>query len=590
MRIPVLAAAALLVTSAHAAEIITPNNSIPNRYIVVLQEEPEVQRMTTQARVDRASRVGSEVMTRSGGRMRHVFQRALHGFVADFDELQVRAMARDPRVRFIEQDAVVHIAVTETNATWGLDRIDQRDRPVDRLYTYFASGAGVHAYVIDTGILATHQEFTGRVGNGFAAIADGRGTQDCNGHGTHVSGTLGGTVFGVAKRVTLHPVRVLDCNGGGTTSGVIQGVDWVTQNHVAPAVANMSLGGGISTALDEAVRNSIASGVVYAVAAGNENANACNGSPSRVGQALTVGASTNVDARASFSNFGACVDLFAPGQTITSAWLTSNTATRVLSGTSMASPHVAGAAALVLETNRTATAVVVAQTIVNNASLNKLANIGAGSPNRLLFTLAATPTPTPTPTPGPDPVPVAAFVSSCTGLVCSFNASGSTDNAPISVFNWNFGDGQTAAGAIASHTFAAAGTFNVVLSVTDTVGQVDTETRSVTVTSVNPVVPCTACERFTGTLEAGAVQFQPNGTFYLANVAGTHRGWLRGPAGLNFNLALLRWNGVAWQIVAGSNGATATEQITFTGPAGFYAWRINSVSGQGTYDFFLQRP
>jgi serine protease len=346
----------------------------------------------------------------------------------------------------------------------------------------------------------------------------------------------------------------------------------------------MSLGGTISTALDTAIRNSIAAGVVYAVAAGNENADACNGSPSRVGQALTVGASTDVDGRASFSNFGVCLDLFAPGAGITSAWITSNTATRILSGTSMASPHVAGAAALVLEDNPTASAAEIAQTIATNASTDKLANVGAGSPNKLLFTLTQEPNPT------PDPVPVAAYGFSCNGLTCNFNASSSTDNAAITAYAWNFGDGKTASGAIVAHTFGAAGTYNVVLTVTDTAAQTDTETKSVSVSDDNQGDPCTSCTKFSDTLAAGTSEFQPNGTYYRANVAGTHRGWLRGPVGANFDLYLYRWNGFAWRIVARSIAANATEQITFTGPSGYYTWRIVAVTGSGAYDFFLQRP
>jgi subtilisin family serine protease len=299
-----------------------------------------------------------------------------------------RKLSDDPRVAWVEEDGEVSIDTTQTGATWGIDRIDQRDRPLNGTFVYTRTGAGVKAYIIDTGIRQTHTQFGGRAIHGFTAINDGRGSTDCNGHGTHVAGTVGGSTYGVAKGVTLVAVRVLSCSGSGSTSGVIAGVDWVRGNHAAgqPAVANMSLGGGVSASLDAAVNNCINDGVTFAIAAGNSNANACNSSPARVAAAITVGSTTSSDARSSFSNFGSCVDLFAPGSSITSAWSTSNTATNTISGTSMATPHVAGVAALYLQGSPSASPSTVRNALVNNATTNRLTNIGSGSPNRLLFT------------------------------------------------------------------------------------------------------------------------------------------------------------------------------------------------------------
>ena len=314
-------------------------------YIVVLKD-----------RTDSRS-VAADHRARYGARVGFVYEHALKGYSARIAGRELGALRSDPQVAYVEHDREVRASAptTQSGATWGIDRIDQRPLPLSGTYGYERTGAGVKAYVIDTGIRFAHTEFGGRAVSGTDKI-DGGSADDCDGHGTHVAGTIGGATYGVAKGVSLVGVRVLDCNGSGTWSGVIAGIDWVTGDHQAgaPAVANMSLGGGVSSAVDDAVQRSIDDGVSYAIAAGNGNQggkaqDACGSSPARVGAAMTIGATTQTDTKTSWSNYGACVDWFAPGYQITSAWNTSNTATNTISGTSMATPHVAGAAALELE-------------------------------------------------------------------------------------------------------------------------------------------------------------------------------------------------------------------------------------------------
>ncbi len=360
-------------------------DAIPGQYIVVFHDWATGEKGETSV----AAALAGALTDIYGGRVERAFRHAVNGFAARMSKEQALALSNDPRVAFVEEDAVVHAIATQAGATWGLDRVDQRNLPLSTTYTYNNTGAGVNAYVIDTGIRTTHADFGGRASAAFDAF--GGNGQDCNGHGTHVAGTVGGAAYGVAKGVTLRGVRVLDCNGSGATSGVIAGVDWVTANHVKPAVANMSLGGGASTALDTAVRNSIIAGVTYSLAAGNGNflgiaQDACRTSPARVAEAITVSATDKTDKKASFANYGTCLDIFAPGVGITSAWSTSDTATNTISGTSMAAPHVAGVAALYLQTNAAAAPQQVRDALVNNATLNKVTSPGSNSPNRLLFT------------------------------------------------------------------------------------------------------------------------------------------------------------------------------------------------------------
>ncbi|XVS63920.1 S8 family peptidase [Actinosynnema sp. CA-299493] len=357
-------------------------NAVKDSYIVVLKD------VSTSSVAALSDKYRANV--------KHTYTSALRGFSATMTELQARKLAADPSVAYVQQDGEVSISATQApTPSWGLDRIDQAALPLDNSYTYPNEGEGVTAYIIDTGIRFSHSDFGGRAVTGRDTVDNDADATDCNGHGTHVAGTVGGTKHGMAKKAKLVGVRVLNCAGSGTYAGVIAGIDWVTANAVKPAVANMSLGGGADATVDQAVRNSIASGVTYGLAAGNENgANACNVTPARTLEAITVGSTTNTDARSSFSNIGTCLDIFAPGSNITSAWYSNDTATNTISGTSMATPHVVGAAAVYLAANPTATPAQVRDALVNGATNGVVGNPGTGSPNKLLR-LVGTSTPPP---------------------------------------------------------------------------------------------------------------------------------------------------------------------------------------------------
>ncbi|KZY29346.1 subtilisin [Alcanivorax sp. HI0083] len=556
---------------------------IQNQYIVTLApnitEQLGLTSLTTAIQTLLAGIGGGEVL--------YTYDHALLGMTVRLTNLQANLLGILPGVISVEPDRMVTTVAVQSNATWGLDRVDQPALPLDSSFQYPDNGGrDVNIYVVDTGVRTTHQEFTGRVLPGRNFVSSGGflfggsvnpdDFEDCNGHGTHVAGTAAGSTYGVAKQANVVPVRVLNCYGSGSTSAVIAGIDWVAGNHQKPAVANLSLGGFTSTALDTAVANAVDAGVTMVVAAGNDNANACNGSPNRVPEALTVGATTRQDQRSSFSNFGACVDLFAPGSDITSAWYQSDTQTASLNGTSMAAPHAAGAAALYLGANPSATPGAVNVALVDDTVTGAISNAGNQSPNRLLQITQQDGS-------GIDRLPTAAFTADCAGTVCELDASGSSDDVAVAAWDWTLGDGNVASGEQITHDYGVDGEFTVTLTVTDTANQTGSTDQTVSVGTETS--PCPDCTRYEGQLNNGGSAILPSNGFNFSG--GQIDAWLYSPAGASFTVTLQAqscflffcgWNNVT---TASPQGGVA--EIHTNVNSGYYRWQVQAQSGAGAY-------
>ncbi|WP_189046535.1 S8 family peptidase [Micromonospora sonchi] len=564
--------------------------AVEGSYIVVFKDS-EVNRSAIGSSVDR-------LLHRHGGATARTYSAAVRGAELRVSAKAAARIAADPAVAYVEQNHTVSIVATQPNPpSWGLDRIDQRNLPLNSSYTYPNTAANVTSYIIDTGIRITHSDLGGRATWGTNTV-DSNNT-DCNGHGTHVAGTVGGSAYGVAKGTRLVAVKVLNCSGSGTNAGVIAGIDWVTANAVKPAVANMSLGGGASAVVDNAVVNSINSGVTYAVAAGNGNLlgqrqNACNYSPARAEPAITVGATQNNDAAGSFSNFGTCVDILAPGVNITSAWYTNDTATNTISGTSMASPHVAGVAALVLSAHPSWTPLQVRNHLVDNATPNVVTNVGTGTPNRLLhvvngdappptndFSVSVSPTSGSTAPGGPVTTSVATATTNGSAQPVSLSASGLPSGATASFSPATVTSGGSSTLTISTTAGTPAGTYTVTVTGTAASGT-KTATYSLTVTGggsggctgtngTDVTIP-DAGSAVTSSITISDCNRNASSTSTVAvNIVHTYRG--------DLVIDLLAPDGSSYRlknssILDGASNVNATYQVNLSSEAAGGTWRL----------------
>lgn len=590
------------------------------QYIVVFKAPDGIQASSMSAKAIVSGKVSS-MGVRYSIQSKKQFSKVIQAAVFVLSEEQRKKLILDPDVAYIEEDKIISIESVQNSPVWGLDRIDQVGRSLDSKYEHNSGSAQVNAYVIDTGIRISHQEFEGRAVHGIDTVDNDSDSTDCNGHGTHVAGTIGGRKYGVAKDVKLIGVRVLDCGGSGRTSDVIDGVEWVTNNHVKPAVANMSLGGGISTSLDNAVKASIAAGVSYAIAAGNSSRDACSSSPARVDSAITVGASNDRDRITSFSNHGSCVDIIAPGEDIKSAYYSSNTVTRSLDGTSMASPHVAGAIALLLSHAPQASPAEIHDKIIEESLLGTLSGLNSATPNRLLNTMfllrdgggddGGS---------GEDPVdgPIH-LVRGANALVGDISSpeevhmlidipenaidikvdiSASSGDADLyvkhssrpSLTDYDCRPYRSGSNESCSYDSLEEGQLHIVIRAYSDVRaakiKVDYDVKEdepeADLGSIP--APCSSCDEYLGELSStGDSNYHPNSSYYYQKRSKTHKVWIRSLGQNDFDIELYKWVSGKWKKVKSSRGSGSDESISYRGSRGYYTIKIVSKYGGGAY-------